>query len=277
MAEELNASGGDLSGEPTGQGGEGNEAGSTDYAGFESIEDLTEAYQGATAQQETLQKQIADLERIKGTQGNELGQLRTQVSELQGQIKGFQTAMDSHQAAQNTVTADDIAQRVEDGEITYADGIRQLAKLNDQRVEKDNKALKGQLDHLIKQNEQNQYIQKFMSENPGFQEAHASGKLDPWLQKGMSGEEAWDKFQIQARDEEIATLKKQAETNKKAGEEAGLDKGMKLEQSKKAAGKVLSGKGGAMKQASPNANLSNPNDRRAAGIELLQKMRSGAG
>ena len=39
------------------------------------------------------------------------------------------------------------------------------------------------------------YVENFVNENPGYVDAFNSGKLEPWLKEGMSGETAWDKYQ----------------------------------------------------------------------------------
>ena len=42
------------------------------------------------------------------------------------------------------------------------------------------------------------YVDNFINENPDYVDAFNSGKLEPWLKEGKSGEEAWDAYRDNA-------------------------------------------------------------------------------
>jgi hypothetical protein len=276
-----NASTGDLNG-PDGQG-EGQETEPTDYAGFENPSDLASAYQEATAKQESLEKQIADLERIKGTQGNEIGQMRQQLATLSGQIEGMKTSSQQNQAQQGP-TLDQINAAWENGDITEQQALAYAVKATEQNVRnaltksyKDD--LKRELESFKAEIASQEYQREFLAKNPGYAEAYDSGKLDQWLSidpvtgEKSGGENAWKEYQLHAAKAELKELKEKANQNKTEAEKAGLDKGLELAKSKTNAGKVLDGKGGKFTQTSGNYDLTRPGDRRAAALAHLQRMR----
>jgi hypothetical protein len=117
-----------------------------------------------------------------------------------------------------------------------------------------------------------EYVQKFMSDNPGYKEAFESGKIQPWLDQGMSGEEAWTNFQLTQTRAELDALKKQAEISKKQAEQDGLKKGAQLEQGKSAAGKVLGNHQGSFQQGAQSPM--SREQRKQAALATLSKMRA---
>lgn len=279
MAEEPMEPTGDPAGPEGGTGGEGGT--STDYAGFETPDALVEDYQARVSQLESLQGQITDLERIKGTQGNELGTLRNQVAQLTGQIEGMRTAAP---AEPQGPTLDDIARQLEDGDLTEGEAIRKAAQVASQQTKTElgqqfKKDMATEIGNLKAELNRDKYVSNFLKQNPGYEEAYNSGKLNPWLSQGISGEEAWLHYQVQAKDTELAALKKQAEGAAAEAEKGGIDKGIQIQKGKTAAGKVLTGKGGQFAQSGEvNLDPSAPDfalKRRQAGIDKLNQLRSG--
>lgn len=279
MTEEMGteATGADLGTGADGQGG--GEGEPTGYAGFETPEALAEAYQSTTGQVESLSKQIKDLESIKGRQGNEMFQLKQQLAQMQGRLEGMNQQR-QQAPAQRGPTLDDIAKQLESGDISEATAIRLASQITANDVQtrlgrQFQQQMQKEIGGIHQKMEQKEYVRNFLAQNKGYEEAYTQGKLSPWLEKGMSGEEAWDKYQLQAKEAELSELRKQANQAAKKAEESGFDKGIKINQGKLAAGKVLAGKGGKMGQADGGYNLNDPTQRRQAGSELLKRMRGG--
>lgn len=246
----------------------------TGYAGFNTPEELASAYQSAQAEKESLSKQVTDLERMKGRHGTEIGQLREQIANLNGQLQAMNEAKPQNQGP----SLDSIARQLQDGEIDDADAIRMASELTMQHATTQmGQILKQELGKRDEAAAREKYVSQFMSDNPGYQEAYENGSLQPWLDKGLSGEEAWDKFQLEATRTELQTLKQQAAQAAEEAKKAGLDEGIEIEKAKSSAGKVLDGKGGRFGQLSQKFDLSNQRERNQAGRELLRKMRTPGG
>lgn len=248
----------------------GQDEAAASFAGFKTPEELATAYQSAQSEREILQQQISNLESLKGRQGNELGQLRQKVAELTGHIDGLKSSLPAQQKAP---TMQEIAAKAQAGEIGMDEALLMASKVSEQNFKQ---LLQKEIGSLKEQTAKEKYVARFMSENPGYKEAFEGGKLQSWLDQGMTGEEAWDKYQLQATKAENESLKKQAQEAAKKAEQSGMDKGIQLEKSKSAAGRVLSGKGGKFAQVTSNYDLKNPNQRLKAGVDVLNKMRSGA-
>jgi hypothetical protein len=248
----------------------------TDYAGFETPDALAQDYQEKMSQLESYQKQVADLERIRGTQANELGQLRQNVAALSGQIQGMQRVVPQEQGP----TIDDIAQQLQNGDIDEPQALRMAVQLTTRQTEtrlgeKFNKLLDDRISQFKAEASHSKYVEKFMQDNPGYQEAYDSGKLNQWLEPdGSGGEYAWAQYQLQQKTAEVEVLKKQSEAAASAAAQNGMDKGIQIEKGKQAAGSVLSGKSGRFAQQT-GVDLSDPNQRRQAGIAKLREMRGG--
>jgi hypothetical protein len=258
-------------------GNEGEQA--PNFAGFQTPEELAQAYQSVQSEIAARDKQIADLERIKGDNSGKISQLREQNAQLTGKLEGMASTA---QQQQQGPTLDTIANALSQGKIDEATAIRMASQITEQNVATKLGAQfkKTLTDELSKRDElsaRKDYVNQFIKENPGYQEAYDSGKLKPWIDRGLSGEEAWDKFQLDATRAELQALKQAASESNKKAEEAGLDKGIQLEKSKSAAGRVLNGKGGAFTQTASNYDLTNPNQRRQAGIERLNQLRGSSG
>ncbi|HBJ75683.1 MAG TPA: hypothetical protein DDY86_09340 [Syntrophaceae bacterium] len=241
------------------------------FAGFNTPEELAADYQSKMTQ-------LKNLESLKGRHGNEIGQLRQQVAMMSGQIEAFKTMQP---AAPQGPTIDDIALKLQNGDIDEAQAIKmayQLATTDaETRLGKQlQNTLKTEIGKIQQQTAQEKYVATFLGENPGYKEAYDGGKLDTWLQSGMSGEEAWTHYQLQATKAELDTLKKQSDAARIAAENSGINRGIKIEQGKLAAGKVLSGQGGGQFAAAGGKyNLNDPNQRRQAGIDRLKQLRGG--
>jgi hypothetical protein len=257
-----------------------------DFAGYKTPEELVSAHKEATTRLESLQKQVTDLERIKGSNSGMISQLNEKIAALSGQIEGMKSAAPVNQAQQGP-TLDQVTQALQEGKIDEATAIKLVAQITQRETEaklmpRFQQVLQKEIGTLKEQSEAEKYAAKFLADNPGYKEAYESGKLDPWLIVGpdgrkSGGENAWKEYQLQTTKAELEALKKQSKATVDAAKQDGIDKGLQLAQSKSSAAKVLSGKGGQFSQVTSKYDLKNPTQRSAAGLEILSKMRSGGG
>lgn len=258
-------------------GAEGNGGEPKQYGGFDTPEELAADYQTKVGELQNYQAQIKNLESIKGRHGNEIGTLRQQIATLTGQIEGMKTVQPAVPAGP---TIDDIAKKLEDGDIDEATAIRQAHQLATSEAEtklgqKFQTMLQTEIGKIRSDTAHEKYVAKFFADNPGYQEAYEGGKLDQWINQGIPGEEAWTNYQLETTKAELQTLKQKAEAAAKAAGEEGLNKGIKIEQAKSSAGKVLTGKGGQFAAVTGKYDLNDVNQRRQAGQDLLTKLRGG--
>lgn len=262
--------------ETSGQGG-GGEGTPVDYAGYESPEQLVDAHTGLVTERDSLREQVTNLESLKGRHGTQIGELQQQIAQLNGHIEGMRSTAPATPAGP---TVDEIARQVANGDIDVDEGIllatQAAAQTTETRLGQQFQGMLQQEISAMKQEaDRKEYIADFLKQNAGYEEAYKTGKLAPWLEQGLSGEVAWDKYQLQSKDAELATLKEQSEAAAKQAAETGINKGIQIEKGKTAAGTVLTGKGGQFSQTSGGFDLTDPNQRRQAGIAKLQKMRGG--
>jgi hypothetical protein len=257
-----------------------------DYAGFKTPEELVSAYTEKSEKMESLQKQVSDLERIKGDNSGQISQLRHQIATLSGQIEGMKSIAPSHQ--QQGPTLEDITADLESGKINESEALRMAVKITEQNVknaltQQYKSDFKNELDAFKADLGRQQHIQKFISDNPGYVEAFEAGELDQWLVtdpvtgEKTGGENAWREYKLHTAQAKVKKLEEEAEKKKANAEKAGIDKGLELAQAKSSAAKVLDGKGGQFSQVSGNYDLTNARQRAQAGHAYLQKMRSGGG
>lgn len=256
----------------------GNSGGAPDYAGYSTPEELASAHKNLASEKAALESRIKDLQAYQGRSGTEIGNLKTQLAAMQGQLQAYQTIQ-----PQNTgPTIQDIKAKLDRGDITEADALEMVHKITlsqaessimkqyEARYNKDMTEFKNQVAF-------EKYKEKFLAENKGYSEAYESGKLDKWISQGMSGQAAWDKYQLEQKNAELEALKTQTAKAKEEAEKKGMEKGVKIEQGKAGASKVLNGKSTAFSQHQGNYDLSNPQQRRQAGIDKLNQIRTGAG
>ncbi|RJR42501.1 MAG: hypothetical protein C4576_16035 [Desulfobacteraceae bacterium] len=65
----------------------------------------------------------------------------------------------------------------------------------------------------------NQYRDQFVKDNPGYEEAFNKGELQVFIDQGMTGEEAWSRYQLNHTKAEVESLRKQIEELQSKGPE----------------------------------------------------------
>ncbi len=261
-------------GAPAGQGegaageGEGGEKQTPAYAGFETSEELIAAHEELTATHEGLQGQITELESLKGRQGTELGTLRQTTANLEGQIEALKTAQAP--AASDTLT--EIERQYNADEITMGDFLAKRDAIQQSNFEK---TLDEKFTSFQDSADRRTYEEKFVADNPGYLEAYNAGHLNEDINRGMSCERAFDRFEGKQKDAKIAELELKLKTETKEAEAGGIQKGVQLEQGKLPSGKVLkdAGSGSFNAQGERVIPLSRP-EQRQKGVEIINKMRT---
>lgn len=232
-----------------------------DLGGYETVEALVGAHQ-------TSKNQVAELESLKGRQGSEIGELRRDLSEAKGHIKGLET-----RNLTPVLTRAEIEQKAEAGEITEDEA----ANLQDEALIS---KMMGRTEKLIAdqraKDDHEKYVDQYMEDNPGYAKAYDAGLLNDDIRNGYTAEHAYDRHV--SRENANMLKEKEAELKEKTtkAEADGVQKGVKVEQQKKEAGKVLGG--GATSFSSENTHKAlSRGEQRERARELVDRMRSKPG
>ena len=235
-----------------------------DFGGFSTLGELI-------ADNQAKAKAVEDFTSLKGRLGNELGQTREELAKMRGSYETLQEHLKS--SAKPQVTKDDIQRQLDDGEITTGQAISMMQDL----VKRDTLSeTQKMFQEFQASNESKSYADRFIRENPGYVEAFNSGALAKYIQAGLSGEQAWDRHQLEQSRSESEKLKSELKTLTEKAKNAGIQLGVKLEQGKDGAGKVLDGQSGASFGA---AGKDKPipqtvGERNTAALQVLNRLRS---
>ncbi len=194
---------------------------------------------------------------LSGKQSNELGDLRTQNRELvQNQMKLQEqiTQVQSPEARQDfQEQIADIAQKMEDGEVTARDGSIAIAQLSIQvATEQATKSARQDYAALRKDDKEQGDFAGFKKENPEFVQLRDSGELDKFITNAFEVNENGQPDYLLLYHKRAATLAKGAV--KEAGE-AGIVQGQKevasIKEGTEVTTKVLTKPGGEIRQTTP--------------------------
>jgi hypothetical protein len=224
----------------------------------------TENPKGASGETESsriekLEKMLHDSRAMIGRQSTEVGALR---QKLEGSL---QPAAAPGPSIDEQI--DLISERIENGDVSLKDGNRLIAQLS---------AKMGAETALnsINQRQQKERVlgiqQKFLSDNPDFQELRDNGTLQQYLDADPMADE-YVAFKQYKADERVKSL----EADYAAKITAAKEEGAKLAQGANATGKVL-GKSGSAARAAVSAPkpFKNTQEASAAMLAQLQAMRS---
>lgn len=207
-----------------------------------------------------LEKQFNDAKSMIGKQSSEVGSLRKQLQEMQ-------QAREEPAGPSMEDQIDVISDQIENGDIGLKEGNRAIAKLSAQMAEQNALAKFGQQKETERVSSMQQ---KFLQDNPDFEELVNNGALAPYLDADPMADEYVAFKQFKA-DEKIKGLQEEYEAKIAAAKEEGA----KLAQGADAAGKVLGKTGSAARVASSTPKpFKNQQDAHNAMLATLQGMRS---
>jgi len=255
---------GEGAGEGTGEG-TGSETPTT-YGGFETPEALAAEY-------EKVSGQVKELESLKGRQGTELGELRTTLARLEGELEAYKSGAGGKGGESAAVDLAELERQYDNGEITLA---QFLTKRDAERDKIYDQRLKDGLTEFQREQDDKAYAAEFIRDNPGYVEAYNAGRLADDIAKGLSPQHAWDRYQLRASKEELESLKEQSRKAIEEAEKKGAQKGARLEKGSEAAAKVLGEGQGSFAEGGGKTPRTH-SEQVAAGVELIQRMRSGGG
>lgn len=218
-----------------------------------------------------LWRENQELAALKGRMGNELGTIRQQMQQMQAALQQRQMA-----PAQVLPDLAAMAKKVDDGEITLADFARAQEQVVTARLEQQfNAKLEQGINSLRTEAERKDYVESFVKDNPGYVEAYESGKLDPYMQKGMSAQESWFAHSAATARQELDRLKAEAQARENKAREAGRTEGAGIASAATAASRVMGSPGGTMRAGKPSLPPHATLDQMSnAGVALIQRMRS---
>jgi hypothetical protein len=238
-----------------------------DYGGFESIEELVNAY-GQT------QEQVRNLESLKGQHGTRIGELQQRLAEMEGQLAAFQS-MNQTQGGQQPGFAE-IVRRYEDNDQNVTlDHV--LAAYKDQVVGEILPQVQSEINTIKTEAQREKYAEQFIQKNPDYVDAYNNGNLNPFMQQGASAEQAYFMWKTQELGEQLKAKESEKAQAEQAAREQGRKAGAQIEKGKTQAGRVLgtgsAGQGTFRNQQKPSGGLSYTQQLQQ-GRDLLNRIRS---
>jgi len=220
-----------------------------------------------------LEKSYAELSSKIGEQGNRLGKAEEERSLLLRQLDSLQTQsqvapQDEDKAAGFEEQLGQIAQQVEDGDLSIGEGMRQTAKIS--ALIAQNETVKG-IKQEQDQNAFNQSKQNFADANPDFFEMQQAGVLEAAKGKLPGFHDDVSAFYALKTEQALASVE--------AARAEGIALG-KAEMAKIAGGdsntaKVLQSGGKSAESIGRKAGPMKPNEVRESGLAALQRARGG--
>lgn len=248
-----------------GQGPDGeNGDNAPDLGGYDSVEDLVSAHQ-------TTKTQITELESLKGRQGSEIGALRHDLAEAQGYRKGVET----QRATEPTTTRAKIQSKLDNEEISEyeAQQMRDDLIKSETRIE-----TRKMIDEAKAKSDRDKYVSQYLKDNPGYEKAYTDGLLNVDMRAGYTAEHAYSRFEKREIAKKLEETKAELKTKTDKAQANGVQQGVKVEQQKTQAGKVLSGQqAGTFRAAPQGQGTMSRAAQREKGMELINRMRTKAG
>ena len=262
-----------------GTGGDGNGGQETlpageekgQYGGFQTPEELIAAYTEAQSKVDNLSTRVSDLDSLRGRQGSELGELRSQVSNLTGLIQEYQQKIS--QPATPSVSMDQLNKQLDEGDISLSEYI---SKRDSLLKDENQNFFKTEFQRFREEMDKEKYADTFIAQNPGYLDAFNTGKLKPDMDMGYPAEHAWDRHNLRTAQQEITTLKAQVKTLSEQAKKAGQLEGKILEQGSRGTDKVLDASRASFGQGSGTTTPRGPlttNERISKAKEILKRIR----
>jgi hypothetical protein len=205
-----------------------------------------------------LEKMLQDSKSMVGRQSNEIGELRKKLEEL-GKPKEPEGPNADEQIAQ-------IMRQMDEGEVTINEGMRQVLALNSQLTASQ---VMGELSKQRQHEKAMEVQNKFLKENPDFNEVVDSGQLQPYLDADPLADE-YVAYKEWKKDQKIAAL----EAEYQAKIQAAKEEGAKLAKGAQKAGQVIGKQGASPQPTRPNRPFKNQQEATDAMMQTLRELRS---
>lgn len=210
------------------------------------------------SESEALKAQIANLEKVLGKQGKELGDLRKQNT---------QSTQQKEEPKDYDALEADIVDKLDAGELDLKSALRQMNQLASERG-----AMQATAQFAEEQNKERSQkaISQFKQENPDFDDVLESGALDGIIEKNPLHDE-FSAYQEYKRNE----LQKDLESKLEQARNEGRETGMKIANESENPGKVLGKKGDSTRTTQKPKQYQNRDETRSAMMDALKTARSG--
>ena len=258
-------------GDESGRGGEPEtETLTPDYAGFQTPDELVTDYQ-------RLKDEVEQLGSLKGRLGNEVGEAREAAERYRTMYeRTLAEATQRAAAPANTgpASVDEIERMVDAGELSYGEGLKMAASLIEQSsINSASQKVQEELARI----EQDRLAREYIQNNPGYLEAWNSGELKPYIDEGLTGQHAYDRYKLVQLDKEREALKQQLEDKIRSATETGVQTGIQLEKGKSSASRVIGSPSSGIENARPDPQFFSKPERLQAARDYLARKRSGTG
>jgi hypothetical protein len=229
------------------------EVGQTEPEGEQTDEGKDESKE---SESEALKKQIANLEKVLGRQGKELGDLKKNKSSEQ-ETKEEAKDYDALEA--------EITDKLDAGEIDLKTALRQMNQL---ATERGAQMATMRFQEQQKQQTSAKMVNEFKQKNPDFEEVLESGELDKIIQDNPLHDDfsAYHEYKLRQTQAQL-------DDQLKAAREEGKSEGMKLASESSNASKVLGKRGDALRSQNKTKQPANRAETKRAMLEALKAAR----
>ena len=233
-------------------------------AGFDSPEKLAKEY-------EQLKDNYTNLHSKLGQQGSELGKLREDYFKTQGMLEAMKTEKATPAAS---ITLNEISEKVDNGELTYGEGLVLQAKANAKELES---RMKTERESILGEINRQQRIQDYLTKHPDYEELYTSGKLGKWISQGMPGEQAYEHFHMEKTKSDLEFTRSDFDKKIQDALERGRQEGLRMAKGEKIATRVIGSPESHLQGGGPAKLPETDEEWTQRGMQLLAKIRSGAG
>ena len=203
-----------------------------------------------------MEKQLANLEKVIGRQGEELGQLR---KEKESNAAPEQPNYDQMEA--------NITEQLDSGELDLATAMKQISRLASQRGAEE---AVSTIEQNQQRNQNEAAIGKFKQDNPDYDSVKASGVLDEIASENPLHDD-FSAYLEYKRNELASSMEQQIVAAKQAGEQEGAA----LAAESGNAANVLGGRGNDVRDTIKQTNFTSRGQMKSAMSDALSKVRGG--
>ena len=204
-----------------------------------------------------MEKQLSNLEKVIGRQGEELGKLRKEK-----ESKSTQSEAPDYDQMEA-----EIVDKLDAGELDLATAMRKISQLSSKRGAEEAVSL---IEQSQQKNQNEAAVNKFRQDNPDYDTLVQDGALDPIMQSNPL-HDTFSAYLEYKRNELASNMEQKIAEAKQAGEKTGAE--LAAEANK--ASSVIGGRGNDVRETNKQTNFSNRNEMKSAMAEALRTARGG--